>query len=353
MKRILGILLAIPLTFWINTASATPLAGDMTFLDPTGQLVGTNPITGDLDIPNNTMSVDPFMFFGAQMVTTSIELLNEGTHTRTDTLSGASSTVTVNPGQRGAWMWFSWSVSEFPTFMVWDVSENPNGAVYTAVDSDGDGVPGHAFFSGPFPGFNMSYDFTVGEPPPGISVSIGIEGGTTQECSETGGSMVSLSATIDVVGGAEPGSIEWFVDGESTGTGETATPFLALGSHTVEALASSTTGETGTDLITVLVQDTTPPDLDVAFINQAGEPITTAGAVTQVTTRILPSDICDPDPVAEGTASPVFAVNDGDPIKVQSGKIKDLPTTAIELSASTTDASGNRNSGMAVLSIID
>ena len=223
------------------------------------------------------------------------------------------------------------------------------------MDSDGDGVTGHAFFSGPFPGFNMSYDFIIGDPPPGISVSIGIEGGTTQECSETGGSMVSLSATIDVVGGAEPGSIEWFVDGESTGTGETASPFLALGSHTVEALASSITGETGTDSITVLVQDTTPPDLDVAFINQAGEPITTTSAGTHVTARILSSDICDPDPVAEGAASPVFAVNDGDPIKIQSGKINtvELPTTAIELSASTTDASGNRNSGMAVLSIID
>jgi hypothetical protein len=79
MKCILGILLAIPLTFWINTASATPLVGDSTVLDPTGQLVGTNPITGDLDTLNNTMSVDPFVFFGSQMVTTSIELLNEGT----------------------------------------------------------------------------------------------------------------------------------------------------------------------------------------------------------------------------------------------------------------------------------
>lgn len=356
MKRILDILLAAVLICWINSASATPLAGDMTFLDPTGQPVGTTPITGDLNTLNSTMSVDPFSFFGFQMVTASIELLNEGTHTRTDTISGVSSSVTVNPGQQGAWMWFTWSVSEFPTFMVWDVSHNPNGAVYTAVDSDGDGIPGHAFFSGPFPGFNMSYNFTVGEPPPGISVSIGIEGGTTQECSETGGSMVNLNATISVVGGAEPGSIEWFIDGESVGSGETATPFMTLGTHEVEALASSTTGETGTDSITVLVRDTTPPDLDVAFINQAGEPITNTSAGTHVTTRIVPSDICDPSPVAEGAASPVFAVNDGDPIKIQSGKINtvELPTTAIELSASTTDASGNRNSGMAaVLSIIE
>ena len=41
------------------------------------------------------------------------------------------------------------------------------------------------------------------------SVSNGTEDGTTQECSETGASMVSLSATIGVVGGAEPDSIGW------------------------------------------------------------------------------------------------------------------------------------------------
>lgn len=352
MKTLFHAALTATLIFCSNTAPATPLAGDAKFLDPDNQSVATIPITGDLDTANNSMTVDPFMFFGLQWFTQSVELLGTGTFTRPDGFGGTIS-ATVNPGQLGAYMVFDWGLNIIPNFMVWDVNSSANGSSYTTVDSDGDGIPGHAFVAGPFIGFTTLYDYIVGDPPPGISISIGIEGGTTQECSETGGSMVSLSATIDVVGGAVPGSIEWFVDGESTGTGETATPFLALGSHTVEALASSTTGETGTDSITVLVQDTAPPDLDVAFINQAGEPITTAGAGTRVTTRILPNDICDPDPAAEGTASPVFAVNDGDPIKVQSGKIKDLQTTAVELSASTTDASGNSNSGMAVLLITD
>ena len=352
MKTLVLAALAAALIISSNTASATPLAGDAKFLDPANQSVATIPITGDLDTANSSMTVDPFIFLGLQWFTQSVELLGTGTFTRPDGFGGSIS-ATVNPGQLGAYMTFEWGINVIPNFMIWDVNSSANGSSYTTADSDGDGIPGHAFVVGPFVGFSILYDFIVGDPPPGISVSIGIEGGTTQECSEAGGSIVSLSATIDVVGGAEPGSVEWFVDGESSGTGETATPFLALGPHTVEALASSTTGETGTDSITVLVQDTTPPDLDVAFIDRAGEPITTAGAGTRVTTRILPSDICDPDPVAEGTVSPVFAVNDGDLIKVQSEKIKDLPTTAIELSASTTDASGNSNSGMAVLSITD
>ena len=109
------------------------------------------------------------------------------------------------------------------------------------------------------------------------------------------------------------------------------------------------------DSIPVTVRDTTPPNLDVAFINKAGDPITSIGSKGRVMTRISPSDICDPSPVTEGTAVPVFGVADGDTIRIKPGKISavKLPTTAIELSASATDASGNSATGMAVLSIVD
>jgi hypothetical protein len=322
--------------------------------DPSGINIFSppQPITGDLDLINNTLTVDPFLFFGFEWVTQSVELLGEGIHTRPDG-SGGNISATVESGQAGAYIVIGWNFNAFPTFMVWDVASNANGAVYTAVDSDGDGVPGHALIPGPFPGFTAVYDFTIGEPPPGIGVSIGVGGGLTQECADIGGSDVSLTATIVLIGGAEAGSIEWFVDGEEAGTGEIITPFLTLGPHTVEVLATTATGEIDQDSVDVTIQDTTKPIIDVAFIDQNGEPVTTTSAGNHVTARITASDICDPNPETEGAAMPVYAVNDGDAIKIQSGKINtvDLPTTAIELSATATDESGNSTSGMAILSI--
>jgi len=107
--------------------------------------------------------------------------------------------------------------------------------------------------------------------------------------------------------------------------------------------------------VTVEVRDTTRPDLEVAFLNRDGEPITSIDAGNRVTTHIVATDVCDSDPVTEGAAVPVFAVSDGDTIRIQRGNTNTvkLPTTAIELSANAADASGNNATGMAVLSITD
>ena len=130
---------------------------------------------------------------------------------------------------------------------------------------------------------------------------------------------------------------------------------MTLGSHTVEVLASTTTGQSDTDSVAVEVRDTISPDLEVAFLNRDGEQITAIDAGNRVTTRIAATDVCDPDPVTEGAAVPVFAVSDGDTIRIQGGKTNTvkLPTTAIELSATTADTSGNNATGMAVLLITD
>lgn len=354
MKRLSNMLFAVVCVICSNVVSATPLTGEVRFLDPSANLVLSLPITGDLDTTSNTMLVDPFLFFGFQWVTRSVELLGEGMHTRPDGAGGEIS-VTVGPGQVGAYMVFEWNVSTIPNFMVWDVNSTADGARYTVVDSDGDGIAGQAFVVNPFPGFSVVYDFTVGEPPPAVNVSVNVQGGPVQECTQTGASVVSLSASTELTGGAELGSVEWFVDGESVGTGMTIAPLISLGVHTVEALASTTTGETDMDSLAVEVRDTNPPVLEVGFLDRAGEQVTAINSGDRVTAHIVATDVCDPEPAAEGTAVPVFAVSDGDPIKIRKGRVATLklPTTAVELSATARDASGNSSTGMAVLSIIE
>jgi hypothetical protein len=150
------------------------------------------------------------------------------------------------------------------------------------------------------------------------------------------------------------GAIEWFLDSQSAGNGSPITNFLSLGTHTIEAQAATTTGESASDSLTLTVRDTRPPILKVGFTDRAGNPITTSDGKI-VKTSILASDICDPNPVTEGTASPVFTVSNGDAIKIQRGKLNTvkLPTMAIELFATATDASGKSGSGIAVLSIFE
>ena len=354
MKSWIRQFVAASVALWACVANAVPLTGDVNIYDPGGGLIFNGPITGDLDLAGGTMSVDPFLFFGQQLVTDSVELLGPGTHTRTDP-NGVSLTTTVGPDQLGGYVEINWNNNRFGTLMVWDVTPSSDGGAYTTVDSDGDGIPGQILVSGPFVGVSITYDFVSGEPPPGIGVSIDVSGGSTQECNTSGGSNVTINADIDLVGGAVLGSIDWSIDGAAAGSGPTIMPFLALGVHTVDVTATTTTGESGSDSAIVTVQDTTDPELEVAFLDNAGNVITSASPGSYVTVRIAPDDVCDPAPVSEGSVVPVYAVKDGDAIKLQSGKVStaELPISAIELTGITTDASGNSASGNAVLTITD
>lgn len=357
-----GLALSTALLF-TNTvyAEPTPVTGDASFYDSSGfPIISSIPITGELDIANGSATFSSFLFFGFQFETLSAELLGEGTHTRcavpeTETVCPQDMSVTVGAGQLGAYILFNWSNNTLPTFMVWDLNSHPTGTSYTVIDSDADSVPGHAYTAGPFTGVTVTYDLLEGEPPPDVDVSINIEGGSIQECSEAGGSTVNLEADITLIGGAELGSVDWTIDGEPAGSGTSLSPFMALGTHEIEVSATILSGPSDTDSASATVRDTAPPELQLEFLDQSGQPVSVTSTGTHVNASITATDTCDPDPLTSATATPVFEVIDGDTIKIQSGKINtvELPTTAIELSGTASDASGNTASGMSVLSIVD
>lgn len=190
---------------------------------------------------------------------------------------------------------------------------------------------------------------------PRVEVDIDVPGGATQECSVTDGSFVSLVADVQLFNGAELAAVSWVIDGESAGTGESIEPFLTLGSHSISVTAESTTGQLSTARTNVAVRDTTAPDLDLAFIDaRSGEPVSSIDQrnVHNVITRLQASDICDPDPVTEGTGG--FDVADGGVLKIQSNKnAVTLTTNSLILRATATDASHNSASQEQTLTITD
>lgn len=351
MKRRLMAGLAFALSSQIAYADLMALTGTAQMYAPDGSAVMMPmPITGDYDTATRHVTIHPWLFFGVN-VYSDIGLLDPGVHTR----PGAGS-VTVNAGQLGGFIQTDWGANvDLPAFLVWDVVNYPGGTHFEPVDSDGDGILGHAMLSGPFPGFSIVYEFDVGEPAPDVDVSLNVDGGNSQECNALGGKTVSFSAAIDLSGGAELGSVTWTVDGEDAGSGNTLASFLGLGSHTVQVTATTTQGLRDSASAVVNVVDTVRPNLAISFVDsRTGQPMTSVAgaAVSFLEVRLAGTDVCDGDVDVMGVAKPVYAIVGGEVIKIQ-GKNQDvdMPTTAIEVSATAVDDSGNKQIDQAVLPI--
>jgi hypothetical protein len=399
------------------TSPVGSTGNNFTLLAPGNTLVGgTNDVIfywdGTLNtsvagaVANASLSSDQ-AFFGALWSAHDVTLYAPGTYTIYDGCPpgnagcgiGNAVTFNVGPSQIGAHMLFDWPVggsgpvnANMDVINVWNMNlpwaaENPASPFYTGPDNgtncapptggtcivdglpntpstvfglistdvNGDGTPGSPMTDGPFVSLSANFNLQIGPPQPGIAVSIDVSGGTTQECAETGGSAVAISANVTLTGGAELASVAWTIDGASAGSGDTITPFLDLGPHTIQALATTTTGESDTASVTVTVADTTPPTVDAHFLDsRTGEPVDriSGNRAQFVTVSFGASDVCDPQVQTQGAVTPTFGVNDGDTIKIQgNNQTVKLPTTALELSVTATDDSGNRATGQAILSI--
>ena len=215
---------------------------------------------------------------------------------------------------------------------------------------------------GPFTGTPYAEVYNInlvrGSPAsPRIVLDIEVPDGTEQECSEEGGSIIELVAEVRLFNEAELGTIEWFVDGTSSGFGETFSPFISLGAHTIDAVATAVQSVSDSETVDVNITDRIPPALDAAFVNSK-----TGAQISQISNNstqfvgihVSATDICDHEPSIEAVVTPVTAVENGDIIAIKPGsanKGASLDTTALELSAVATDASGRQSIKKTVLNI--
>lgn len=310
--------------------------------------VADTPVTGDFDLAARTMMVDPWLFFGFPVTTTDVELLDPGIYSK------PGGDFEVPPGHIGASMLFNWNGNSIDNVMVWEVTPSGVSDEYRAIDTDGDGIPGHAFINGPFPGQTFYYEFDAEpvntNPGPDVFVALNVDGGSVQECTGNLSADVTVNAVPNLIGGAELDDVFWTVNGEAAGSGLSITENLSLGSHLVEATALTTTGETDDEFINVVVQDTTRPIVSVDFIskNGRGEAIDVENGVAspgKYRVSIKITDNCDPDPViSHSEAREVTLIDDGDTIKI-TNKVDNLKLSksGVTVQASGHDASGNNS----------
>ena len=300
-------------------------------------IIGTEtPITGEININQKIMLVDDWFFLGVPVITNNVEILESGNYTR------EAGDVIVPPGHIGAHMEILWNVNTIFVYMVWDVSNG--GALFTIIDSDNDGMPGHTMTNGPFAGVTAYYEFETtptGPAEPDVYLVLNAEGGAIQECTGNSSAMVTVNALPNLIGGAELDSISWTIDGDNIGGGLSITESLGLGSHLIEAIALTKTGQSDAESIMVTVSDTTRPVVKITLLDNKGNDISASGS-GKVDIDIEVSDTCDPDPViTSSTATPTTIINDGDSILINSKHGIKLPVTAVRFTATAKDASGN------------
>ena len=89
-------------------------------------------------------------------------------------------------------------------------------------------------------------------------------------------------------------------------------------------------------------------------IRRTGQTVSSVGGagVSFIEVRLDGSDVCDADVDVAGVAKPVYAITGGEVIKIQgNNQHVDMPTTAIEVTATAIDDSGNKQIDLVVLPI--
>ncbi len=331
-------------------AEIKPVSGTASlYIPPNIAVLNNFPVTGEYDTVSQSITIDPWLFFGAT-VNSHIDLLTSGNY-----FFPGVGPVNVDANQLGGLITSQWNSNIIPHGIVWDVISHTGGQHLAPVDSDNDGTPGQAMISGPFAGLTFVYELDTGNPSPMIDVNLNVAGGSYQECNSTGGNSVELNAQVELQNGAELASIDWTVDGNPAGSGASISPFLSLGTHNISVTATGISGISDTDSTNVVIRDTTKPNLSIDFIDtRSGLPVSSIddASVSFVEIRLASSDICDSDAATSGVAKPVFAVMGSEVIKIQgNNNTVDMPTTAVEVSASAIDDSGNKMLDSAVLPI--
>ena len=247
---------------------------------------------------------------------------------------------------------------------------SPSGELPLVVDTavnyaeyamgDGIGISGVPMWDGPFVGLNINFDMTTlslaGPPKPTITMLI--PGGSTQECSSTGGRDASMNANVASLGDDEIDTISWLLDGVPVASGVSVEFFIPLGAHTVETILATVMGETASATQSLTVKDTVRPDLSVAFLNtRTGAEITSLESQQKADISINASDVCDPSPTSSATAG--IPVLDGDRVNTHTFKKNSSTSLSIkgsvdniEVTATAEDASGNMSNSRAVLTVI-
>ena len=213
------------------------------------------------------------------------------------------------------------------------------------------------WFEAAIPDARFVVEGTLSPVPEPTSITIDISGGDIQECISPEGNAVLLTADIILGPDAVRDTIQWSIDGNFAGNGDTIMPLLGLGTHTIEVTMTTINGvsSTFTDTASVEIEDTTAPVIFVSFVDRrSGEAVTQIDKanVQWIIASYEAFDVCDIDPVTEGNGG--FPIASDDQLKIM-GELGNIVLTVpvLELFVTSTDISENTASDTATLEFIE
>jgi streptogramin lyase len=202
-----------------------------------------------------------------------------GIVSRTITTKTGTWTVVYDSGtQNTPWGTVSWSSSEpTGTSVTVKVRSSNDRINWSAWETSGNGVPLIATPNGQYLQIEATlriisgeespilYDLTVNRPP---VANAGPDQTVEQE--SYAGTVVTLDGSASTDADSTPGtnddivSFDWYEDTTLLGSGETLNHAFPLGSHTVTLVVTDSFGQTDSDEVVIIVQDTTPPEFTLS-----------------------------------------------------------------------------------------
>lgn len=200
--------------------------------------------------------------------------------------------------------------------------------------------------------YTLHLEGVVGVDVPTKSVAIQLTGGASHECSSYDGNIIEAIADITTTDTNDITSINWLLDGVHAGLGDSVSVLTPVGSHDLTVVVNTVGSGIVQDSAAVEVGDSIPPSLGIRFINEKnGQEVTEVSKKGKKSVTVVYDvlDVCDPTPMVSGISSPVELTNNGDTITIK----RQLKTSAVNVSAKATDASGNIVRNEALLLIVD
>jgi hypothetical protein len=199
--------------------------------------------------------------------------------------------------------------------------------------------------------------FSMGGQPPLIfepSLRVVLSAPEVSECSQPNAASIQASALITEIPNDPSVLTQWFLDGDSQGYGDNIEFIAPLGDGTLTVEVTSQAGEIASVSKVITVEDTTPPEISIDFIDHRGGSVQAIArnGLHNLTIELSATDICDPEVTVTGTGG--IGVVDGTGLSIHATLHEvTLQSSTFVLDADASDDSGNTGQATKELSIID
>lgn len=188
----------------------------------------------------------------------------------------------------------------------------------------------------------------------GPTLEVNLSAPDLVECSQPNVASIQASAVISEDPDDPSVLTEWFLDGVSEGYGDTIDVIVPLGDSNLTVEVTSQGGEIVSDSKVITVEDTTPPEILIDFIDHRGQSVQaiTRNGLHNLTIELSATDICDPDIIVNGTGG--IGVMDGTGISIHATQHEiTLGSSTFVLDADASDDSGNTGQTTKEINIVD